>query len=356
MSFGQKVRAGLSAMRRAVLPGPPVDPFAAADGPSAAPVAAPAAEADAAGTGKARKRGWKTWAAVSVLALLPLYYILGALVTHRINDDLEYRPPDPGGGASRTVAVMAGLIDREVNHTAWVPNVQFFQPAAFLRYGGNMVNFQSGMLRSLAVTTLEIEGRLARVRGTSAADGDLAAARQGLSFSPDSWTVVPLLPGDAAREYDKARAALVAYNARLKSGQAVFDVRADNLQGLLDRIALDMGSMSDQLDQQTAAGRRVFIDRRADKLFYYSKGQAYAYFMVLRALREDFGPVIEERRAQRIYQEMLTELAEAARLQPMIVQNAAPDAAILPNHLAAQGFYLLRARAKLRELTDVLQR
>lgn len=369
MELGQRLRAGWSAVRRAIAPGPAADPFATTDVPP--PAASPAGGPDGPGpdgpdgpaaTGAqaaqagAGRRGWRVWAVVAVLALVPVYYIAGSLLTHRINDDLDFRPADPGVTASKTVAVMAGLIDREVNQTAWVPNVQVFEPAALLRYGGNMVNFQSGVLRAMSVTTLELEGRLARSRGTSSADPDLSAARQGLAFSPDSWTLVPLIPGDAQREYDNARKALEAYNRRVAAGQAIFDLRADNLQGLLDRIALDLGALSDQLDSQVVAGRRVLIDRRADKLFYFTKGQAYGYFMVLRALRDDFAPVIEERRVRRIYDEMLTELAEAARLQPMIVQNASPSALLMPNHLTTEGFYLMRARAKLRELTDILQR
>lgn len=354
MDFGQSVRAGLARVK-ALLPGPKSDPFATTDAPPPAAAAAAAAAAPVEGTGR-KPRGWKFWAVIAVLALVPVYYILGSLLTHRINDDLEFRPADPGPGASRTVAVMAALIEREVDGTTWVPNTQFFEPAALLRYGGNMVNFQSGLLRSLSVTTLELEGRLGRSRGTSSADTDLATARQGLSFSPDNWTVVSFIPGDAAVEYRKAGEALMSYNRRVAAGQAIFDERSDNLQAVLDRMAIDLGSLSDQLDRQTVAGRSVFIDRRADKLFYYVKGQSYGYFMVLRALREDFGGVIEERRVRRLYDEMLTELAEAARLQPLIVQNADPSALLVPNHLATQGFYLMRARAKLRELTDVLQR
>ena len=37
-----------------------------------------------------------------------------------------------------------------------------------------------------------------------------------------------------------------------------------------------------------------------------------------------------------------------------IVMNGAPDGLLFPSHLAAQGFYVLRARAQLREITNVL--
>ena len=106
----------------------------------------------------------------------------------------------------------------------------------------------------------------------------------------------------------------------------------------------------------TPAGRKVFIDRRADKLFYFVKGQSYAYFIALRAVREDFKDVIVERRVAGLFDAMLADLATAASLQPVIVQNASPNALLMPNHLSTEGFYLLRARSKMREITDILQR
>ena len=41
-------------------------------------------------------------------------------------------------------------------------------------------------------------------------------------------------------------------------------------------------------------------------------------------------------------------------MDPLLVINGAPDAVILPSHLAAQGFYLLRARTQLKEISNIL--
>lgn len=345
MDFGQRVRHSWAGLKRLVRPSPPADPFAAAQ--NASPVPPPAVKP---------ARGWRGWVIAAVLVVIPVYYVMGSILTHRINDDLNFKAEDPGPGASKTVAVIAGLIDREINQTAWAPNTQPFQPAALLRYGGNMANFQSGMVKALSNITVEIESYIGRTRGTSAADPDLGKARQGLSRQPDTWLLDPWPTSSADQEYRKARTALIAYNARVAEGRAVFDVRADNLQALLSRSALDLGSSSDALEKQIGAGRKVFIDRRADKLFYFVKGQSYAYFITLRAVREDFKDVLVERRVAGLYDAMLADLATAASLQPLVVQNASPSALFMPNHLSTEGFYLLRARAKLREITDILQR
>jgi hypothetical protein len=348
MDLGQRVRHTLAEIKRNLTPRAKTDPFGVTtDAPFTA-------SSGANGTKKALS--WKVWAVLAFLALLPVYYSIGAMSTHRINDDLNFKAADGGPGTSRTIAVIAGLINREVNLTAWSPNTQPFQPAALLRYGGNMVNFQSGIIRALATVTLEIDSQVGRTRGTSAADPDLGRARERLSRQPDTWLLDPLPTSSADQEYRKALVALQAYNKRVGDGTAIFDVRVDSLQAVLNRAALDIGSSSDALEKQITAGRKVFIDRRADKLFYFVKGQSYAYFIVLRALREDFKDVIAERRVGGLYEAMLTDLAIAASLRPLIVQNASPEAMLMPNHLSTEGFYLLRARAKLRESRDVIAR
>jgi hypothetical protein len=351
MDFGQRVRHAISGVKKSLTPQPKVDPFSSApDAPTAASV--PAADAQT-----KKGFGWKGWAILAFIGLLPFYYVIGAVSTHRINDDLNFKADDGGPGTSKTIAVIAGLIDREVNETAWSPNTQAFQPAAMLRFGGNMVNYQSGLVKALSTLTLEIDSQVGRTRGTSAADPDLGKARQGLSRQPDTWFVDSFwLTSSADQEYRKAEEALRAYNVRVGNGTAVFDVRVDSLQAVLNRSALDIGASSDALEKQIGAGRKVFIDRRADKLFYFVKGQSYAYFITLRALREDFKDVLVERRVTGLYEAMLADLATAASLQPAIVQNASPESLLMPNHLATQGFYLLRARAKLREISDIIAR
>ena len=350
MDIGQRARLFGSKIRGLFITKPKSDPFAGADKPPI-PDAEPTTEAPK------KKRNYKIWLILLVIfGIIPLYYIAGSIFTHRINDDLNFRVTAPANGKSSTVEVVAALIDREVNKTKWSPNIQPFEPAALLRFGGNMVNYQSGIIRALSTTVYEMENRLARSRGTAEADVDMAAARQGLSRSPETWILDPLPTSSADQEYRKAREALLRYNNRLAAGQATFEVRVDNLQGVLDHIALDLGGVSDSLDKQVSAGQKLIIDRRADKLFYYAKGEAYGYFIVLRALREDYNSVLVQRGVDKLYTEMLTELAMAAQMHPPIVQNGSQSALIMPNHLTTEGFYLLRARAKLREITAILER
>ena len=54
--------------------------------------------------------------------------------------------------------------------------------------------------------------------------------------------------------------------------------------------------------------------------------------------------------------EMLQSLKLAAQLDPLVIVGGTPDGLYFPNHLAVQGFYLLRARTQLREIVNILQK
>ena len=109
----------------------------------------------------------------------------------------------------------------------------------------------------------------------------------------------------------------------------------DNLIATLDRIALDLGSSAAALDQRIGQG---VLDMRADDLFFSVKGQAHGYALVLRELEKDFAAVVRERDVATLWRSMLASLSRAASLDPLVVVNGAPDGAVFPSHLAAQGF------------------
>lgn len=299
---------------------------------------------------------WAARAALLLSTLVVFYYVIGMIWVHRIDDDLNFavnvEQVDPG--QSHAVAITAALIEREVNQHDWVANDPFFLPSSLL---DNMPNYQMGIILALNRFSLELVDRIGRTRGSSEADTDLDLVNSSLRISGTRWvwnpsvSVLPIAP--AEDEYRKARKALLAYNARLGQGTAVFDRRTDNLMATLDRIALDIGSSSATLET-TIARSGAIIDAHADDDFYRVKGQLYGYYMILRGLQKDFEPIIAEKKVGALYEEMLKSFAKGARLDPFAIMNMEADGLFFPNHLAAQGFYLLRARTQLREITDAL--
>ena len=287
---------------------------------------------------------------VAVLALL--YYPIGMVLVHRINDDTSFSAQPPAGG-SHAVAVTVRLIERETIDNRWTPMDPFFMPSAPL---DNMPNFQVGIRDALSRFTIELTDQIGRIRGSSAADEDLERATGYLRYAPDIWdvdlteSVVPR--PSSADQYRNAAESLARYNRRLSEGNAVFERRADNLLGTLERFTADIGSASAVLDESISELSAFSV--YADDRFYHTKGRLYGYLMLMRALQADFTNVIAEKQLGALWAQTLDSLESAAAMNPLVVVNGAPDGTILPSHLAAQGFYLLRARTQIKEIINVL--
>ncbi len=286
------------------------------------------------------------------------WYLIGMAVVNRIDDDPDFAiatsAPENG---SRAIAAMADLVEREIDVNEWTPNEPFFKPGVLL---DNMPNYQTGLLAAVQRFGVSVRDRLARARGSSQADADLTRAMGLLAYPGNVWVWNPTTSwaptATSESQYRQAVQALRAYNQRLAAGEAVLEKRADNLLDSLDAIAADLGSTSAAIYQAIDLSQNRWFDFSADDLFYTDKGQLYAYYILLRELGLDYADVIAERGAASNWAEMLDSFRMAAILQPWVVVNGGLDSQVKPNHLAAQGFLLLRARTQLREVTNILLR
>lgn len=304
-------------------------------------------------------RPWyrRLWLPLLVLvALVGVYYGAGMLWVHEISDDpdfaLESSAPE---GGSQAVALAADLIDREINTNRWVANDPFFMPGDML---DNMPSYQLGIVAAASRFAIELADQIARTRGSSRIDPDLDTAAGLLKYPGTVWIFdfstswAPTASSES--QYRRAMGALRSYNERLAAGNAVFETRADNLLATLERFTADIGSASAALDQRLEQYGGAWFDFTADDLFYNTKGRLYGYYVLLRDLGVDFQRVIDERDLDAAWQQMLDSLRTAATLQPWVVMNGAPDGQFRPSHLAAQGFYVLRARTQLKEISNIL--
>lgn len=297
---------------------------------------------------------WIRWPALGLLAFLVLYYPVGMALFYVVDDEVTAEPgPEifPSGG-SKAVATAVMLVEREAER--WAPNKPFWHPAAALSY---MPNYQAGMMSAIARFAVEMGDQLGRTRGSSAIDPDLDRAAGLLKTEPNRWYLSGgsiLMQKPSHHLYMDGAEALRSYNRRLADGNAVYDKRADNLIALLERIAADLGASSAALDKRTLESNAGYFDSQADDLFMNVKGRVFAYYMLLRDVGVDFQSVIAEKQATEIWAQMMASLKVAAEMYPFIVANGAQDGLIVPSHLSAQGFYLLRARTQLREVSDAL--
>ncbi|MEO1019209.1 MAG: DUF2333 family protein [Pseudomonadota bacterium] len=299
----------------------------------------------------------KKWllAPLTLLLLLIIYFVGGMIYFHTIDDDSDFGTQlELSPGESLTVAVTAGLIEREIDINNWVANDPIIFPSAWL---DNMPNFQRGMFQALSRFAVELSDQIARVRGSSQIDSDLEAAAGALRYPGDVWVFdfsTFSLRERSESQYRLAATSLRSFNERLALGDAVFEKRADNLLATLDRFASDLGGSSAIVFRFVETRAGDILDFESDDVFYATKGQLYAYFILLRALRTDFADVIQERNLTSLWDELVNSMRRAALLHPWVVMNGSLDSMFRPNHLAAQGFLLLRARTQLREITNVL--
>lgn len=311
-----------------------------------------AADASAQADASTARFGFLKWVGLALLLAVPAWYLIGGLIYQRIDDDVNFRADAALAqpGESRAVATAAALIDREIDR--WSPNEQFWSPAMTI---DNMPNYQLGVVEAVSRFAIEMVDQLGRQRGSSASDADLEKAAgflryDGRTWVMDGWRVT----ASAEAQYQRAIDSFERYNKRLGAGEAVYDKRADNLIALLNRIAADMGSSSAALDTRTLESNAGYFDFGADETFYNIKGKLYAYYLILRDIGVDFEGVIANKQLSGIYERMLGNLRRAAQMHPLIISNGAQDGFFMPSHLSALGFYLLRARVQLREVTDTL--
>ena len=301
---------------------------------------------------------WKKVALIGV-ALAVIYYPLGMIWSHKIDDDttapMAMVTANAKAGGSRAVDMVSYLIEREVDNHGWVMNDPFLKASSLL---DNMPNYQQGMMNAFSRFSIELRDQIGRTRGSSAADSDLETAAGLLPYPGDVWIFnfsTSWLPtASAEQQYRKAKTALDIYNARLAEGVAVYERRADNLEATLDRIAKDVGASTAAVENHIRERSHDWIDFEAADLFYNIKGQAYGYYMILLGLRQDYQSVIAGKELSQAYEQMLESFKQVAVLDPLMVTNGAPDNMIFANHLAVQGFYLMRARTQLQEVGNIL--
>jgi hypothetical protein len=291
----------------------------------------------------------------AIVVLIVIYYPAGMLIYDGIDDnvDLQPAPPYAVSGGSQAVAMAATLAAREAD--TWIANKPFWHPSALL---DDKPNFQLGVMYAVSRFALELGDYLARVRGSSAIDPNVDKAVGYLRYDGTTWywgqgNIIPTAKAES--QYRKGVDLLLTYNRDLGAGKSTFDRRADNLIVFLDRVAADLGSSSAELDVRAEAGGGYF-DSKADDVFYNVKGKMYGYYTIMRALGDDFGPIIREKQAGEIWNNMLGSLRTGATMSPLIVVNGRQDSLLMPSHLSTLGFYLLRARTQLRELSDTLQK
>lgn len=239
----------------------------------------------------------------------------------------------------------------------------------------NMPNWEYGAVVQIRDLARILRNEISRSQSQSREDEDLSQAEPRLNFNANSW----LFPSTES-EYRDALRYLASYRDRLvdpEQSEAQFYARADNLRewlavvdkrlgGIAQRLGASVGEWRANTDladepagrQSTPAPRDVRDQTpwlQIDDEFYYARGATWALLHFLRAAQIDFADVIEDKNAERSFEQVIRSLEATQRpLGSPVVLNGG-GFGILANHSLVMASYISRANAGIIDLRRLLE-
>ena len=293
---------------------------------------------------------WGTRLGAVVLALAA-YYVGGGLWVNRVDTDPvpKILAVSAGHHSSRAIYAAAQLTLREVDQHHWTPADPFFLPGAVL---GTMPRFQQGMIAAIgrfADTLSALDG---------GADGNLMQAAGLYKYPGTVWRMasgISWLPtAPSSRQYRVAAHALEGYNDSFANGDQLSVVQQPGaLAAVLDSFAVDLDGMTDRLTRHLDGDPSVLFDGEGRAMFHSTRGHLYAWGILLGELAKDDAGLIAERGLNGQWRRLVEIALKAAAMDPSVVTTGN---GLVANHLAEQGFSVLRARALVGEIKANLVR
>lgn len=293
---------------------------------------------------------------IAFAALIFLYYPIGGMLVNNIDTNTNYEIKEDNSNQSATVDMMAYIVNREVNDKMWTPNLPFFFPSYFL---DNMPNFQLGMFEVLSSFSNAFASRVEKNIVDNKDDLYLKEAAGLLKYPGTVWMFSPgnkLIPAPSANtQYRKARKSLIKYNQGLNDGSEVFYKNANDLAFFLQKAQKDLWrSATKNIEHSIRENSSDIIDNNADDVFYSNSGKVYAYYLLFKALSNDYKQIIVASNQYGTWTTMLKTLENASQISPMMVRNGELDSFSAPNHLSNLGFYMLKAQSLMQKIADKL--
>ncbi len=315
-------------------------------------------------TKKSAGTGGGRTAAYIVLSVFVLAGFVIAIANYRFPD--FHKPEFQKNIAGDAFAAVLIDIGEEIN-TAWLPN-DLFWPSAFL---DNPSNYQLGELEVLRYSTRVLRDNLTRLRTTDLIDKDADMAYTSYANDPLRWA----LPS-AESKLKLAVKHMTSFRERLKSGQAHFYPRADNLiellgqynsllGGVCTRLSTIPGDYNDFLTEETAGDEFTEGERpvrveipwtEIDDQFYYAQGVAFGLRQALLSVQVDFKDILRMKRADELLSNIIRILEHTQWEPKYLVMNCTPGSWFpCQNDPMMLNSRLQDARQKIGSLVSMMQ-
>lgn len=292
---------------------------------------------------KIRKHNWLRILVLCLIGVLPLYYGIGALVLHDIDDSLDFIVQPTVSPQSESVEVAASLIEREINTHHWTANDPFFLPGAIL---DDMPSYQQGIIASISGFITALQSITAQ--DNSHIDPELEIASEMLTWPGTVWIFDPDISwwpiAAADKQYRKAAMALRQFNLSLLTSNS-FSRRGQNLSFFMDWLINDLDVLSRASNEYLDEKLGSWVNFESDDIFYFAKGRLYADWMLMRALGKDYVEVLRHKGLEDSWQNLTDSMQRVAQMHPWIVYQDSADG-FLPNHLINQVYLMQRIKEK----------
>ena len=240
----------------------------------------------------------------------------------------------------------------------------------------NIKHWEFGVLVQVRDLSRALRKDFSRSQSQSVENLALTTAEPQFHFDSNSWW----LPSSES-QYQEGRDALAEYWTALADpaqGDAQFYARADNLSNWLADVQTRLGSLSQRLSasvgqerintdlageaaasQSTTASGVQLVKTpwtEIDDVFFEARGATYALLHILKAVEQDFAPVLAQKNAAVSVQQIIREL-EATQdtvWSPVILNGG--GFGLFANHSLVMANYISRANAALIDLRELLDR
>lgn len=245
-------------------------------------------------------------------------------------------------------------------------------PSIFL---DNIPSWEFGVLVQIRDIARAMRNDFSRSQSQSTEDVDLIIAEPKFNFDNGSW----ILPATES-VYQEGVDALYGYLNRLQNPgnpEAQFYARADNLKEWLSQVTKRLGSLSQRLSasvgqtrfntdlagdaeaKQSTDTSKQFATKTAwteiDDIFYETRGAAWALIHFLKAIEQDFEPVLQKKNALISLRQIIRELegTQDELWSPMILNGS--GFGLFANHSLVMASYISRANSAVIDLRNLLE-
>ena len=250
----------------------------------------------------------------------------------------------PQKGAALSMAIRNRL-EQEMNSTfGWSVNDLIISPTRWL---DNRANRQQGTIFATRMLTNFYSTNLAKYGKVDAENESLKEAREKFfAFSADSWWFP-----SSEDQYEKGISRLKQYESDLIKGEAIFNLRTDDMHNLLVYIISNQ-FLDQPLGLLVQSNEEVSYTDLDDRI-YYTQGVILVIRDVLRTFIHLY-PEVKEKGGQENIRIAFREMDKICTFDPLIVLRGHHDS-IMADHRGKVARYLISVRERINDLAQSIK-